>query len=116
MSRTCPPHLNRPLVLETPLEAPDNSGGFEADWLALGTLWADVVPGSGRETSGVAADPLSVVRYQIVVRGAPYGSPARPTPGQRFREGERIYRIHAVAERDHTGRYLTCYAEEELAA
>ncbi|WP_158967906.1 head-tail adaptor protein [Chachezhania sediminis] len=109
------PHLNRLLTLDGPLQTPDNSGGFIDEWVALGQLWAEVRPGSGREARGVASDPLSVVHYQIVVRGAPWGSPDRPEPGRRFREGTRIYRILAVAERDANGHYLTCFAQEELA-
>jgi head-tail adaptor len=50
-----------------------------------------------------------------VVRGAPVGVPSRPEAGQRFREGSRVYRIEAVAEKDPQGRYLTCFATEEVA-
>lgn len=110
------PHLNRQLTLEKRLETPDNSGGFADEWIALGMVWAEVRPGSGRESGGVAVGPMSVVRYEIVVRGAPQGSLERPEPGQRFTEGDRVYRIVAVAERDPKGRYLTCHAEEELVA
>lgn len=38
---------------------------------------------------------------------------ARPKPGQRFREGSRVFAILAVAERDPAGRYLTCFCREE---
>ncbi|MFD1511059.1 head-tail adaptor protein [Lacimonas salitolerans] len=34
----------------------------------------------------------------------------------RAREGARIFRITAVAEGDLRGRYLTCFAEEEVVA
>jgi len=51
-----------------------------------------------------------------VVRGAPVGHSTRPRAGQRFVETGRIFHIEAVAERDPRGRYLTCFAEEEVAA
>lgn len=107
--------LNRRLVLEMPARVPDGAGGFTQSWLPLGTLWAHVVPRSGRETAGVAA-PISRTGYKIIVRGAPSGSPARPQVDQRFREGSRLFRIVAVSEDDADGRYLQCAAEEETVA
>ncbi len=56
---------------------------------------------------------MSRVAYKIVVRGAPFGDPARPMAEQRFRDGDRIFTIEAVAERDPEGRYLTCFVQEE---
>ena len=53
--------------------------------------------------------------YRIVVRAAPMGSDARPRPDQRFREGARVFAIRAVAEEDAAGRYLVCFADEEVA-
>ncbi|MEM1004270.1 MAG: head-tail adaptor protein, partial [Pseudomonadota bacterium] len=44
------------------------------------------------------------------------GSSMRPAPDQRFREGARQFVIRAVAERDPRGQYLTCFADEEVAA
>lgn len=109
------PVLNRRLVLEAPQRVPDGAGGFAESWAALGTLWAEVKPGAGREIAGEGG-PLSRVRYRITVRGAPEGAPSRPKPEQRFREGERVFHILAVTERDGRGQYLTCFAEEESGA
>lgn len=108
------PRLNRALMLEAPVEAPDGAGGVTEGWVALGTLWAAVAPRTGRETSG-AAGALATTAHRITVRAAPHGCEARPRPGQRFREDTRVWRILAVAEADPEGRYLTCFAEEELA-
>ena len=109
------PVLNRRLVLEAPQRAADGAGGFSQSWVALGTLWAEVRPGTGRETGGQGG-PLSRVPYRITVRGAPAGAPSRPKAEQRFREGDRLFHILAVTERDGRGHYLTCFAEEELGA
>ena len=49
-----------------------------------------------------------------MVRGAPYGSSERPKPQQRLRDGDRVFVIQAVAEWDGVGRYLTCFADEEV--
>ncbi|PIE14417.1 MAG: phage tail protein [Rhodobacterales bacterium] len=109
-----PVHLNRKLVLEAPDQLPDGAGGFTRVWVALGEHWAEVTARTGREKAGEAV-PVSNVGFRITVRGAPVGSEGRPKPEQRFREGARIFRILAVAEHDRDGRYLTCYADEEVA-
>lgn len=108
-------HLNRPLVLETLSAVPDGAGGQVKSWTALGTLWAEVVAGSGRE--GAAEEVITaLVPYRITVRGAPPGSPARPRTDMRFREGARLFRILAVTERDPAGAYLLCFVREEKPA
>jgi head-tail adaptor len=106
------PDLSRALVLEAPQRSPDGAGGFSETWVALGTLWAEVKPLSGR----LAGDGLSLQKYRITLRAAPDGFASRPRPEQRFRDNNRIYRIDAVAETDAAGRYLTCFAVEEVAA
>ncbi|SEQ64390.1 head-tail adaptor protein [Thalassovita taeanensis] len=107
--------LNRRLVLESAERVADGAGGFAQSWGALGELWADVTLRSGRERASAGVQ-VSRAAFRIVVRGAPEGSTMRPRPDQRFREGARIYRIEAVAERDPEGRYLTCFATEEVVA
>ncbi|MDE3079061.1 MAG: head-tail adaptor protein [Paracoccaceae bacterium] len=109
------PRLNRALVLEARVPQPDGAGGYVEVWEAVGTLWAEVLAGTGRH---VAADQIaaSSVPYRITVRAAPSGAPSRPRPDQRFRDGLRVFRILAVAERDGEARYLTCFAEEEVPA
>ena len=107
--------LNRALVLEAPVRVPDGAGGFSNDWQSLGVLWAHIKAGSGRETAAFAAT-VSRVPWKITVRAAPFGAPSRPVPGQRFREGGRLFQINAVAEKDAQSRYLTCFAEEEVAS
>lgn len=108
--------LSRRLVLEEPQRVPDGAGGFTQVWIALGVVWADVRAGSGRERDAAGLSTVSTVPYRITVRGAPYGAPSRPKPEQRFKDGERIFRILAVTERDPHGSYLECYAREEVAA
>ncbi|MDW4496816.1 head-tail adaptor protein [Sulfitobacter sp. D35] len=108
------PRLNRRLVLETPETIPDGAGGFDSVWVALGTIWGEVTARTGRELAQAEA-AISRMSFRIVVRAAPFGSPDRPQPQQRFREGQRIFLIEAVAEEDADTRYLTCFATEEVA-
>ena len=107
------PDLNRTLVLEAPAQVADGAGGFALSWTTVGSLWGEVAAGSGRDPAGVEIT-LATVPYRITVRGAPVGSPRRPLPEQRFRDGTRIYTILAVTERDPDGLYLTCFAREEV--
>jgi head-tail adaptor len=106
-----PVRRNRRLVLEAAVAQGDGMGGITEVWEPQGVLWAGIVAGSGRE---VAVDLVLQERVglRITVRAAPPGAPSRPLPGQRFREGARIYPIRAVAEADAEGRYLVCFAEE----
>lgn len=109
------PRLNRLLTLEDPQTAPDMAGGFNRTWVPLGTLWAAASPRTGREVAQNGAT-LSRMPYRITVRAAPVGSPSRPRPEQRFRDGNRIYTINAVTEDAKSDLYLVCYAEEEVVA
>ncbi|WP_420858676.1 head-tail adaptor protein [Marivivens marinus] len=107
------PRLNRKLVLEAPVRVPDGAGGYSVTWTALGTLWADLDARTGREAAGIAT-PLSKAAYRIVLRAAPVGSPRRPLPEQRLRDGTRVFQINAVTEWDADARFLVCHANEEV--
>ncbi|MGC9417790.1 MAG: head-tail adaptor protein [Rhodovulum sp.] len=110
-----PPILNRRLVLEAPERVPDGAGGYAETWVQRGVIWAEISPRTGGERAGEELT-LARVPYRIVVRGAPPGAEARPSAGQRFREGARLFQIRAVAEADARSRYLTCFADEEIPA
>lgn len=109
-----PVRLLRRLVLENPVHTPDGAGGYLADWVETGTLWADVTVRTAR-VDVVGARQVPRMLYRIVVRGAPVGAPSRPRPGQRLRDGARIFDVLTVTERDGEGRYLEIQAEEGVA-
>jgi head-tail adaptor len=109
------PNLTRKLTLEERVQVADGAGGFEESWESRGTLWAEVRLRSGRETSRRPAVAVSLTSSRITVRAAPFGSPSRPKPDQRFREGSRTFRILAVGEADAQARFLTCFVDEEVA-
>ncbi len=103
--------LTRKLTLEERESSPDGSGGFDISWVSVGALWAEVAARSGREDF-LSGEIRPRVRYRIMVRAAPVGTPSRPRPDQRFREGDRIFDILTVAEHDVHGRYLEIITEE----
>lgn len=105
------PHLNRKMTLEAPTRTADGAGGYSEVWQPLGIIWGEVLPrGAGREVDA------SELKLKITVRVAPQGAPSRPTAAMRFRDGERLYLIDAVTETTSAGRYLVCFAKEEVVA
>lgn len=110
-----PPRLGRQMVLEARERVPDGAGGFASQWVARGTLWADVRLRAGYRDF-IAAVVRPRLRYRIIVRGAPIGAEARPRAEERLREGTRVFDILTVAEADPVGRYLEILAEEGIAA
>ncbi len=108
------PRLSRRLYLERAERVADGAGGFDITWVVVASVWGEITARTGRERRLLEA-PVSSMSYRIVVRGAPQGSPLRPRPDQRFREGSRIFNIRAVTERGFDGRFLTCFADEEVA-
>ena len=114
MSAADPVQTNRRLVLEDPQRLSDGAGGYRESWADLGVVWAELTPMTGR-TSGQEGGSLSLQRYRISLRATPQGAASRPRPGQRFRQGLRLFRIEAVSEADVMGRYLICQCIEEVA-
>lgn len=104
------PELARRLVLEAAARTPDGAGGAALAWTALGTLWGAVAP---LPPVGAGAEGTRDRRVRVTLRGAPEGSPRRPAPGQRLREGARAWIIEAVEEADPLGRHLVALAREE---
>jgi SPP1 family predicted phage head-tail adaptor len=100
---TDPGQFNRRLVLEAPVETADGSGGVTRSYDAVATLWASVAPKAARDS--VEADALAAsVTHAIQIRYSP-----DITLRHRFRDGDVIYRIVALRDRDR--RFLDIDAE-----
>lgn len=106
--------MNRRLVLEAPERQADGAGGFATTWAERGVLWGALRHRAGQERPGPAG-AMARNPMVILVRAAPVGAPERPEPGQRLREGTRLYAVLAVTEADAGGRVLNITAEEEIA-
>lgn len=107
--------LKRPLALEAAQAVSDGAGGRVLTWAALGTLWAEMRPGVGRERLGPIA-PEGQMLHRVYTRAAPQGSPQRPRPDLRFRDGDRVFAILAVGEADVAGAFLVSVVREEVPA
>ena len=109
------PIMNTELILEEPQQVADSGGGVETIWMPVGTVWAEVKASAARERV-IGGREVSELSHQITVRGAPEGSPRRPSPQGRFRSGDRVFQIRGVANYDTRGRFLTCWAKEAVYA
>ncbi|HXF53395.1 MAG TPA: phage head closure protein [Hyphomicrobiaceae bacterium] len=100
--------LRRRLTLEAPVRTSEEGGAAVIDWSEVAIISAEVVAQSGREI--VRADGLTGrLTHEIVIR---YRADATPT--MRFRDGERVFAIHAVLDVDGRRRWLKCLCEERL--
>jgi SPP1 family predicted phage head-tail adaptor len=101
-----PGRLNRRLILEVPAESADGAGGVTRTHEAAATLWAAVKPVAAH--GSVAADALGAnITHRITLRYS-----ADITLRHRFRDGDRIYRIAAIRERNK--RFLVIDAEQRI--
>lgn len=106
--------LNRKLLLEARSRSEDGAGGYSGSWSVLGTHWGAVEPRSGRlETGEEFARSRS--SYRVTLRAVPPNSLSRPKPGQRFRDGARVFAIRSVQDGSDL-RFLTCNVDEEEAS
>ena len=89
-----PGQLKTRLVIQRPVETPDDQGVVVRTWTTFATVWAQVTPLSARR--GVEADSDGATQsYRIVLR-----SNFSFTLQHRFSDGARIYRIVAIRDRD----------------
>ena len=100
--------MTRRLVRLTPSAAADGAGGVVRGWSEGAALWGEVRLRSGGARTGEWG-PRERVRARIAVHALPPGHPARPVPGDRLRDGVRLWSVEAVQPEDLTGRYLVLF-------
>lgn len=103
---TNPGVLKERLVLEAPVDVPDDSGGVARSYAAGAFVWAAVEPREGRVESGDLGAG-AIARHRITVRAGP-----EITTRHRLRRGTRLWRIVSVRDADGSGRFLEIEAEE----
>jgi SPP1 family predicted phage head-tail adaptor len=97
------------LALEAPAENPDGAGGVVRSYSTVATLWAEVTPvlaarALEAERAGARITHRIGIRFSDDI-----------TTRHRLREGERIFRIVSLRDRDGRKRFLTIEAEELIA-
>lgn len=104
---THPGRLRLRLVLEKPTPTPDGAGGFTLAWASVATIAGDVTPVRAEERRA-GEGPADLVTHRIVIRHR-----SDVETGNRFRLGERLFRIRSITDPHEDRRYLVCLAEEE---
>jgi len=94
------------LALETPVESADGAGGVVRGYSAVATLWAEVTPVSAARAFEAARSGARVT-HRIAIRYAD-----DITTRHRFRDGDRVFRIVSLRDRDGRKRFLQIDAEE----
>lgn len=89
-----PGQLKTRLVIQQPVETPDDQGGVTRTWTTFATVWAQVTPLAARRDVQADRDGATQA-YRIVLR-----SHLSLTLQYRFSDGARVYRIVAIRERD----------------
>ena len=89
-----PGQLKTRLMLQQPVETPDDQGGVVRTWTTFATVWAQVTPLAARNTIEADSDGATQ-NYLIVMRGN-----FSLTLAHRLVDGARIYTIATIRERD----------------
>lgn len=99
-----PGQLRTRLVLQQPVETPDDQGGVTRTWSSYGNAWAKIAPLSARPD--VEADASGATQnYRITMRAN-----FSLTLQHRLVEGVKIYRIVAIRDSDDR-RYIEIDAQ-----
>lgn len=105
-----PGRLRMRLTLEHATATPDGAGGSTLSWNTVATVAADVTPINADERM-VGEGLADLVTHRIVIRKR-----SDVSTSERFRLGDRLFRIRGLADPQEDGRYLVCLCEEEKAA
>ena len=99
--------LRHRMSLEAPVRIAGEGGGASVTWQPVATVWAQVVPISGREVfqaDGIVGLAMHEVRLRYR---------ADVTPEMRFTMGGRVFDIRAVRDIEGRRRWLSCLCEEQ---
>jgi SPP1 family predicted phage head-tail adaptor len=98
--------LRARLVLEGPVETPDQAGGVLRRWTAIASVWSDVATLSAQQR--LEAEQIGqTVTHRVTLRWR-----AGLTTKQRLRRGTQIFLIRGVQDPDDRRRRLICNCEE----
>jgi SPP1 family predicted phage head-tail adaptor len=105
---TDPGSLDKRLIIEAPVEAPDGAGGVVRAYEAAATVWASITPDTAR--ADVQGDhSRALVTHRIVIRNGPELSTQH-----RLRNGGRVFAISAFRDADGRGRFIDISAQEHV--
>lgn len=98
--------LRSRLAVEAPMETDDGAGGVSRSYETIATVWAEVTPVSAARA--IEAERTGArVTHRIAIRY--FGG---ITTKHRLRDGDRLFRIVSLRDRDGRKRFLSIEAEE----
>lgn len=107
--KNLPTRLKRRVVIEQPVDAADAQGGFTRSWQTLASVWAELLPLSGREA--LTDERLNAsATYRVVMRYR-----ADVDASKRLKFGARIFNIRSVIVPEEAKRTLELLVEEGVA-
>lgn len=98
--------FDRRLVLEAPINTPDDIGGIERSWVFVDVIWARITALVGSERFEGEREE-SAITHAITIRWRP-----DVTGAMRLRLGARTFAIHAAVDGDGRRRTLNCRCTE----
>jgi SPP1 family predicted phage head-tail adaptor len=98
--------LRSRVALEAPVETADEVGGVTRAFVAIASVWAEIVPLYGEHRFEADREEASIT-HRVLIRWLDGVS-----AGMRFSEGGRILMIRAVYDPDERHRFLFCRCEE----
>lgn len=103
--------FTRRLVLQVSTEVPDGGGGFTRIWEDRTAIWGEVRMRSGKLSATEFGERPSL-KVRIQTHFLPQGHASRPLPGQRLRDGGRVFVVEAVHDTEGRHALLTILATE----
>ncbi|MDE1901664.1 MAG: phage head closure protein [Alphaproteobacteria bacterium] len=100
--------MRKQISIQQEQPTPDGAGGYALAWVTLATVWADIMPVSGRETFA-AAHLEGRVTHKITLR---WRGDVAITSDMRVLYNTRAFNIHAVMNNDESDHFITILAEE----
>lgn len=94
------------LVIEAPVETPDEAGGVTRSFEAVATVWGRIEPSGGDELR-LQDRLLQRLTHRIVLRAQ-----SGLTAAHRLRHGARLFDIRAIRQDVPARRFITCDCEE----
>lgn len=104
-------NLRKRISVQSEQQTADGAGGYTLTWTTLATLWADIVPATGRELY-TAGHLEGRVTHKITTR---WRADLAVTSDMRIAYNTRVFNIHAVMNDGENNQWMILLVEEGAA-
>lgn len=102
--------LRHRVRIESRTDSDDDGGGKDTVWVPFATVWANIVPGTGREFV-LAKQERPQLTHQVTLRYRPSVTPKQRLIAQDT-NGRRAFNIETVVNVDELNEQLLLYCSE----